>query len=207
MLSESDVSSDDSDSTVTQGSDFQLDPLPVEMQQADLKEALERGNHKSARDRPEKLKELVLDDVVNGFSLPLPPKKIPLLPGAVIAPHGIAEQGAIDETGQIIKKDRLTHDMSFRFSSEMSFNDRTDLTKFDPVQFGDCLRRVIHYIVSLRSRHPHTRTYLAKFDWKSAYRRAHFNAKTAVQAITIVDGIAQVALRRVDAWEGPCDTR
>ena len=45
------------------GSDFQLDPLPVEMQQADLKEALERGNHKSARDRPEKLKELVLDDV------------------------------------------------------------------------------------------------------------------------------------------------
>lgn len=97
------------------GSDFLLEELPAEMQQKDLQEARERGNHKSARDRPDKLKELVLNDITNGFSVVLPLEKIALLPGAVIAPYGIAEQGTIDETGRIIKKDRLTQ--TCRFSS------------------------------------------------------------------------------------------
>ena len=67
-----------------------------------------RGNHKSARDRPEALKDQALDDVTRGFALPLPAKVAPLIPGAEVAPMGLAAQNTISEAGEIMPKDRLT---------------------------------------------------------------------------------------------------
>ena len=46
--------------------------------------------------------------------------------------------------------------------------------------------RVIHYIIGCRQRHPTTRIWISKIDWKSAYRRQHFSHKTAVKSLTQV---------------------
>ena len=39
---------------------------------AELKTLLERGNHKSAKDLPDKVEELLAKDVLHGFTIPLP---------------------------------------------------------------------------------------------------------------------------------------
>ena len=48
---------------LTNGSEWDLEPISEEDRIADLQEALDRGNHKSAVTQPEVLEELVLDDV------------------------------------------------------------------------------------------------------------------------------------------------
>jgi hypothetical protein len=48
------------------------DPISEEERIADVKEALQFGNHKGAKSQPELLKKLVTGDVIHGYSLPLP---------------------------------------------------------------------------------------------------------------------------------------
>jgi hypothetical protein len=63
--------------------------------------------------------------------------------------------------------------------------------------FGHCLLRICHQIVDIRIRHPNKSIFIQKVDWKSAYRRAHYNWKTAIQSITqaVSTPIAYIALR------------
>jgi hypothetical protein len=49
-----------------------MDPISEEERIADVKEALQFGNHKGAKSQPELLKKLVTGDVIHGYSLPLP---------------------------------------------------------------------------------------------------------------------------------------
>jgi hypothetical protein len=51
----------------------------------------------------------------SGFALPLPTKAIFKIPGAVLAPVGISNQLMISDDGEVIAKDRLTHDQTFEF--------------------------------------------------------------------------------------------
>ena len=69
-------------SILDSGSDWALDPVSDESRLDSVTKNNGRGNHKSARDGPEVLKDQVLDDVTRGFALPLPAKVAPLIPGA-----------------------------------------------------------------------------------------------------------------------------
>jgi hypothetical protein len=109
---------------LTEGSSWPLDPLDEEDRKKDLEEALSFGNHKGAEDNPDLLRELCNKDVIHGYSLVLPLKCAEKLEGLRINPMNIAHQNTIEDVGKIIGKDRLTNNMSMRFQSEVSLNDR-----------------------------------------------------------------------------------
>ena len=141
------------------------------------------------------LKDQALDDVTRGFALPLPAKVAPLIPGAEVAPMGLAAQNTISEAGEIMPKDRLTHDQSFEIGTARSVNNRARMEDHQPVVFGHALRRVIHCIADARHKHPRAPILLQKVDFKAACRRAHLAPSTAVKTITTLDGIALMSLR------------
>ncbi len=58
------------------GSIWPLAEISEEERIKDMEEALTFGNHKGAMTKPDLLKLLVNDDVIHGFALPLPLKKI-----------------------------------------------------------------------------------------------------------------------------------
>jgi hypothetical protein len=104
--------------------------------------------------------ELLTSDVHSGFALPLPTKAIFKIPDAVLAPVGIANQLTISDDGEVIAKNRLTHDQTFKFGPEKSLNNRMRMSEVNPVAFGWCLSRLLHYIVDLQRRHPSTKIFL-----------------------------------------------
>ena len=57
-----------------------------------------------------------------------------------------------------------------------------DKSKLEPVMFGHCLLRLIHQIVSLRKRYPNKKIWIRKEDLKSAYRRLHLRASSALKS-------------------------
>ena len=90
---------------------------------------------------------------------------------------GVIERLGIAETGEYIPKKRITHDLSWpgQITGE-SVNSRMDKQQFEPIMFGDCLLRIIHYIVHLRKRYPNKKILIRKEDLKSAYRRMYLAA-------------------------------
>jgi hypothetical protein len=56
----------------------------------------------------------------NIYALPLPQGKIRGIPGICMAPLNIQMQWTINEHGEIIEKDRLTHDQSFEWEKSGS---------------------------------------------------------------------------------------
>jgi hypothetical protein len=130
---------------LTHGSQWPTKPITEEDRAADLIEALKFGNHKGATTQPELLLKLVLDDVKYGYALPLPLKKNKRIPNICMAPLNIQPQWTINERGEIIEKDRLTHDQSFEWEkSGFSINSRTDTSQLQQCKFGKCLLRLIN---------------------------------------------------------------
>jgi hypothetical protein len=183
---------------LTHGSNWHLSPIDDSERQIDVQEALAFGNHKGARKDTPLLHSLIMDDVTQGFVLPLPLDKITRIPGVILSPMNIVRQNTIDETGKIIPKDRLTHDQSFLFSgSNTSVNSRLDKSLLLPCQFGWVIRRMINWVVAARRKYPNRRIYVTKSDFKSAYRRCHLHFLTALQSCTQLPelNIALLALR------------
>ena len=174
-------------SLLTVGSKWPLDELSVEMRRSDLAEALAFGNHKGASSQPELLRQLIEKDITHGFGLVIPLSAVNCIPGALLAPMKIMKQNTINELGQIIPKDRLTHDQSYKWSLGTSVNSRVQFNVLLPCRFGACIRR----------RYPNRRILATKADYKSAYRRCHLNWETAIQTITQLpdDDIAIISLR------------
>ena len=115
-----------------------------------------------------------VSDVTNGYSIILPSSKIIEMKGALVCPMVIVEQFTISKTGEIIEKERACHDLSFCTEpSNTSVNSRVDKSVLQNCMFGHCMLRMIHYIVTLRIKHPSQPTMIQKVDWKSAYRRAY----------------------------------
>jgi hypothetical protein len=123
--------------------------------------------------------ELLTLDVHSGFALPLPKRAIFKIPDAVLAPVGIANQLTISDNGEVIAKDRLTHDQTFKFGPDKSLNNRMKMREVIPVVFGWCLSRLLHYIVDLQRHHPSTKIFLMKTDWNRAFRQGHLSAPDA----------------------------
>ena len=106
-------------------------------------------------------------------------------------------QTTIDKGGEPQRKLRLTHDQSFspKGSSSRSVNDRVDETTLTPARFGKAFSRFLYHISYLRKIKTDEPNYMTKGNFKSAYRRIHLPAPTAVKACTFVHGILLVALR------------
>jgi hypothetical protein len=109
----------------------------------------------------------------------------------------IASQNTINDLGQIVEKERLTHDQSFEWSSGRSVNNRVNLEDFMPCMFGKALLRMVNWYVAARRKFPNKRIFASKIDFKSAFRRCHLNAKTALQTCTHLpeEELAIVSLR------------
>ena len=174
-----------------------MEELDENLRQQDLEEALTFGNHKGAQKHPMRLRELVEKDVTHGYGLPLPLHHIRTLPGVVLAPMNIALQNTIDEHGRIIDKERLTHDQSYEWGSRRSVNNRVNLSDFLPCMFGKALLRMVNWAIAARLKYPKQKIYATKIDFKSAFRRCHLNAKTALQTCTHLpsENLSIVSLR------------
>jgi hypothetical protein len=193
-------------SILHEGAVFPLDPIDKANRDLDNAYMIDHGNHKSAIKYNDEFLPMVETEVRRGFGLVLPLDAWPEIPNCSIAPLGMAEQGTIDETGRLVKKRRLTHDQSIPGPSGLSVNKRVIAATMTACMFGFCLKRIIHYIVSLRQRHPQKRVMVGKFDWKSAYRRAHLSGQTALESITQVNGFL-VAFLRMPFGGKPCPSQ
>ena len=180
------------ESLLVDGSNWALKGISETDRAESVRSNVERGNHKSASDRPEILRELMLDDVAHGFTLPVPLSALDLIPDTSV---GIAAQSTINEWGEIVPKDRPTHDLSFQIGTAESINDRIDMDQHQPCRFGHAFRRCITYIVDVRRRHPSTPILGNKVDLKSAYRRVHLALTLAAKNATTLDGIGLISLR------------
>jgi hypothetical protein len=110
----------------------------------------------------------------------------------------IINQNTIDKEGNIIPKDRLTHDQSFIFqSSNSSVNSRLDKANLTPCTFGWTIKRLVNWTVAARWKHPNRKILASKINFKSAYRCCHLHHTSAVQSCAILpsDNIALLALR------------
>ena len=100
-----------------------------------MKEALSFENNKGAVRNPILLRKLIDKDVVHGYGLVLPLRKIDQIPGVLLAPMNIMTQNTINEHGRIVKKDRLTHNQSYKWGSGTSVNSRVDKDDLLPCRF------------------------------------------------------------------------
>jgi hypothetical protein len=123
-----------------EGSTWPLSPLDESDRLKDINDTLEFGNHKGAVQQKELLLILVNNDVVRGFTLPLPLDKIKKVPGVLLAPLNIQLQKTINDRGKIIPKNRLTHGQSWEWQSGTSVNSRVDTSKLMPCYFGSALK-------------------------------------------------------------------
>ena len=158
------------ESILTHGSSWPLEDLNEEHRRQDLEEALAFGNHKGAQKHPSHLRKLVEKDVIHGNGLPLPLNRFQDLPGIVLAPMNIALQNTINDLGQIVEKERLTHDQSFEWSSGRSINNRVNLKDFLPRMFGKALLMMVNWTIATRQKYPNQRIFATKIDFKSAFQ-------------------------------------
>jgi hypothetical protein len=177
------------------GASFPLDEISDTDRKFDLTFHLNRGNHKSAMLYHQILQDIITEDIERGFALPLPVSVLHSLPKASLAPLGCVKQSMIDASGSRSFKHRMTHDQSFPLPSNLSVNLRVQNNKLPPIMYNFVLLRSIHYILSLRHRHPSTKIFICKFDIDAAYRQCSFSSKTAFESLTIFAGLLFVALQ------------
>jgi hypothetical protein len=170
--------------------------IPPTSVQQENEEMIKYNNHKRARSNSQLLHQTVMDDINKGFSISLPIGTEKLLPEAMICPVGIVEQKSYTTSGHLETKQRLTHDQTFSILPQStSVNDMTDLTRFPEMLYGWCLSRVIHQIVAFRTHFPDKRIIGIKRDFKSAYRRIHYDGKSAQQCLVSFDNSLIMMLR------------
>jgi hypothetical protein len=125
-----------------------------------------------------------LDDIRYGYGLVIPWGKISRLPNACMAPMNITKHFTPDAGGEIVDKEHLTHDQSFRWQLGSSVNRRVIQDGLQRCMYGRCLMQLLCWIVVARRKFPKAPIVLQKIDIKSAYRQCHLNAITAMQTIT-----------------------
>jgi hypothetical protein len=105
------------------------------------------------------------------------------------------QTGHNHEFGEIIPKWHLIHDQSFNvIKGTSSVNDHLITDNLTPCRYGKVLNQHIHFIIGLRSRHLTVRILQVKVDWKSAYRRLHQEARTAIQSMVTIGIFVLIAL-------------
>ena len=180
---------------LTNGATFPLQPISKEERLLDLEFHLSRGNHKSAIKNDEALSKIIDNDISKGYALPLPLDIIKSIPNSSLAPLGCIDQDTINERGECTQKFRMTHDQSFAGPSSHSVNGRVIKELLPNCMYSFALLRLLHYIISVRERHPRTKIFISKFDLDSAYRRCHLSGESAAECLTIYKDTLLMALR------------
>jgi len=128
------------------GIDYPLEPLAEEERIAMLQNTIERGNHKSALSEEERphVTKLMVQDVELGYGIPLTVESITKIPGAEVYPVGCQNQLTIDESGNVIPKKRVTHDLSHNRREGQSVNQRVREEELPGVMFGHATLRFLH---------------------------------------------------------------
>ena len=131
-----------------EGTIYKLRPISDEARTLDLKAQLKYGNHKSTEIQPDLFTAKMATEVSHGFALPLPPAFAFHIPDAEAAPHEMITQETISDQGEIIPKDRVTHDQSYsgEFSKEL-VNSRVIDEELAPCMYEHMLLRCTHYII------------------------------------------------------------
>jgi hypothetical protein len=162
--------------------------ITEEERKHELEAIILRGNHKSAEDEQEKVKELINKEVTHGFAIPIPLNLVPKIPGAMVQSLGLVAQWTINEKGERVAKYRLTQDLSYAATEKrLAVNKRIDMDAYVEMIYGWCLSRIIHSIVSLRLQYPRSRILAAKYDYSDAYKRIAHHPSAAVQTIGTVN--------------------
>jgi len=145
---------------LTNGVTFPLLPISPEDSKLDMEFHASRGNHKSAAKNQAALEKIIENDFSKGFALPLLKEVLFNIPNASLAPLGCVEHDTINERGEQLKKFRMTHDQSFLGPSLHSVNKRVIKECLPNCMYSFALLRILHYIVSLWSKHPTKRIFL-----------------------------------------------
>jgi hypothetical protein len=153
---------------LTHGSKWLLVEISKEEQVQGLKDALTFGNHKGALAKPELLKKPTEKDVKHGYSVPIPLNSVKQILGLEMAPMNIMDQNTINELGQVIPKDRLTLNQSWRWSSGTSVNSRVQKEQLQECRYGFCIQRLVNWAVAAQKKYPNKRIMATKNDCKSA---------------------------------------
>lgn len=177
------------------GATFPLRSISPMDRSQDLLYHQDRGNHKSATTHSDILHNIISEDIERGYALPLPTAILQLIPDASLAPLGCINQDTINEAGERINKFRMTHDQTFPGPSGLSVNLRVEQELLPPCMYSFVLLRSLHYIISLRRRHPSTKIFISKFDIDAAYRRCHLSGTTAHECLSIHNNTLIMALR------------
>ena len=149
---------------LTCGATFQAKALDRDTQMRALKEGLAFGNHKGAKRNPTKLNSLLSDEATMSWSIVLPKSFAKSIPGLLINPMNVQKQNTINEMGNPISSERLTHDNSWDHLPDSLINSRCDLDLHNEVTFGHCLLQNLNYITFLRLRNPTARILITKTD-------------------------------------------
>ena len=190
---------------LVKGSKWPLLELSKEDRLEDLKEALQFGNHKGASEKPVLLKKLISDDIRFGYGLVVQRGKITRLPNACLAPMKIMNQFTLDASSEIVDKEWLTHDQSFEWQSGRPVNKRVIRECLQKCMYGQCLMRLLCWIVAARKKFPNKPIALQKIDIKSAYCQCHLNAITAMQTITqLPDDDLGIIMLQLTFGGAPC---
>jgi hypothetical protein len=155
--------------TLINGLQWPLNKISEEDRKVDLREALALGNHKEAASKPTLLKSLLTEDVWHGYGLVIPRDKLAHIPNAYLALMNIMHQFTLDAGGDILDKERLTHDKSFKWQSGTLVNCRVDKNKLQRCMYGRCLMRLLCWIVAARRKFPNKSIVLQKIDAKLVY--------------------------------------
>ena len=104
---------------------------------------------------------------------------------------GTVAQQSIDEDRNPLPKIRMTHDQSFTSELENieSVNQRVIPSSLSKCVYGFTLRRLAHAIVALRWFFLLIEILIGKLDFKSAYRRMHLHALSALQSVITTQGL------------------
>jgi hypothetical protein len=107
----------------------------------------------------------------------------------------MAEQTSYHLDVSTTTKNRLTHDQTFHILEACQFsNDLTDLSQFPPMIYGFCLQWMVHQSVSLCHHYPDKPIMFFMWDYKSAYRRLHYDSDSTPTAISILEDYAYMWL-------------
>lgn len=154
------------------------------------------NNHKVARDNPGIITKSINEDVIKGYAIPIPCGTEQDLEGSMLCALGTVKQKTLDEKGMTTEKDRLCHDQTFiRLPSSFSVNELTDKLGFVGLHYGWTFYRIIEQTIEIRRAYPDCAIFVIKGDFKSAYRRIHYNALAAVQCMVYWGGIIYMWLR------------
>jgi hypothetical protein len=131
-----------------------------------------RGNHRSAEKEADKAAALLAKDVFHSFLIPILPKTVPLIKGAMAQPLGLATQFALVEDGSSRKEMfRLMQDLSFSLSEQLnSINEWLDMDEYPEMMLWlVCIsNHPLH--CQLEARIPHSQQiFIAKYDYSNAY--------------------------------------